>query len=389
MKTQKRFGPLHLLLAALAGAAVAVAAVALAGWLLLGQWGLSVLEGVALVNTQFVGEFDGDEAADGALSGMVAALGDRWSYYLTAENYESQVERRANSFVGIGVTVTPEEDGARILSVEEGGPAQTAGLVPGEVITAADGQSLAGDAAESAADLIRGEEGTQVTLTVLGTDGTRREVTLTRATIQQKSVTWEMLDGQIALITVKNFYSNCAQQGRQALEEAQQEGARAVIFDMRNDPGGYITELTDFLDTILPEGTIFRTSGKSGGETTVESDAQCVDLPMAVLVNEDSYSAAEFFAAQLQEDGWAVIVGSPTSGKGYSQLTFPLPHGGALALSTQTYHTGDGVSLIGTGLTLDVRVDLSEEDAALLSAGALPHEEDEQLQAAIAALELS
>src|SRR5699024_2491279 len=131
------------------------------------------------------------------------------------------------------------------------------------------------------------------------------------------------------------------------------------------------------------------TSGKSGGETTVESDAQCVDLPMAVLVNEDSYSAAEFFAAQLQEDGWAVIVGSPTSGKGYSQLTFPLPHGGALALSTQTYRTGDGVSLIGTGLTLDVRVDLSEEDAALLSAGALPHEEDEQLQAAIAALDLS
>ena len=156
MKTQKRFGPLHLLLAALAGAAVAVAAVALAGWLLLGQWGLSVLEGVALVNTQFVGEFDGDEAADGALTGMVAALGDRWSYYLTAENYESQVERRANSFVGIGVTVTPEEDGARILSVEEGGPAQAAGLVPGEVITAADGQSLAGGAAESAADLIRG-----------------------------------------------------------------------------------------------------------------------------------------------------------------------------------------------------------------------------------------
>ncbi len=389
MKTQKRFGPLHLLLAALAGAAVAVAAVALAGWLLLGQWGLSVLEGVALVNTQFVGEFDGDEAADGALTGMVAALGDRWSYYLTAENYESQVERRANSFVGIGVTVTPEEDGARILSVEEGGPAQAAGLVPGEVITAADGQSLAGGAAESAADLIRGEEGTQVTLTVLGTDGTRREVTLTRATIQQKSVTWEMLDGQIALITVKNFYSNCAQQGRQALEEAQQKGARAVIFDMRNDPGGYITELTDFLDAILPEGIIFRTSGRSGGETTVESDAQCVDLPMAVLVNEDSYSAAEFFAAQLQEDGWAVIVGSPTSGKGYSQLTFPLLHGGALALSTQTYRTGDGVSLIGTGLTLDVRVDLSEEDAALLSAGALPHEEDEQLQAAIAALELS
>ena len=228
-----------------------------------------------------------------------------------------------------------------------------------------------------------------MTLTVLGTDGTRREVTLTRATIQQKSVTWEMLDGQIALITVKNFYSNCAQQGRQALEEAQQEGARAVIFDMRNDPGGYITELTDFLDAILPEGTIFRTSGRSGGETTVESDAQCVDLPMAVLVNEDSYSAAEFFCRPAPGGRLGGDRGVPHQREGVLPAHLPPPPRRGSGPVHQTYRTGDGVSLIGTGLTLDVRVDLSEEDAALLSAGALPHEEDEQLQAAIAALDLS
>ena len=386
MRTRRSFRAGHLILAALLGALVTAGAVLLAAWLLLGRWGLSVMEGGALVNTQFVGDFDGDEAADAALDGMVNALGDRWSYYLTAEEYADQTERRSNRFVGIGVTVTPEEAGARILSVEEGGPAQAAGLLPGEVITGADGQPLTGEAAQSAADLIRGEEGTQVTLTVLGTDGTEREVTLTRAVIQQKSVTWEMLDGDVALITVKNFYSGCAQQGREALAAAQDAGARGVVFDLRNDPGGYISELTDLLDAVLPEGPIFRTGGKGGGESVVESDSECVDLPMTVIVNGDSYSAAEFFAAQLQEDGWAVVVGSPTSGKGYSQLTFPLLHGGAVGLSTKTYRTGDGVSLVGTGLSLDVRVDLSEEDAALLSAGSLSHGEDEQLQAALGAL---
>ncbi len=382
-----RFTSIHLAAAVLAAVAATVGVVALTACLLLGKWGLSVLESVVLINTQFVGEYDGDAAADSAIAAMVDALGDRWSYSLTAEQYEAQNQRRANSFVGIGVTVSYErEEGLTIVSVEEGGPAAGAGLQPGEVITAVDGQSIAGDARETAVDLIQGEEGTQVTVTVLAEDGTSREVTMTRARIAQKSVTWEMLEGDVALITVENFYTGCAQQGREALAEAAEAGARAVVFDMRNNPGGYITELTSLLDAVLPEGVIFRTSGKFGPEQKVESDSECVELPMAVLVNEDTYSAAEFFAAELQEQGWAVIVGTPTSGKGYSQITCPLPYGGALALSTHTYRTGEGTSLIGTGLTLDVEVELTEEQAALLAAGVLPRGEDAQLQAALAAL---
>lgn len=389
MKKQ-RFTSLHLLIAVLATCAVTVGVVALTACLLLGKWGLSVLESVVLVNTQFVGEYDGDAVADSAISGMVDALGDRWSYYLTEEEYQVQNQRRANSFVGIGVTVSYErEEGLTILSVEEGGPAAEAGLQPGEVITAVDGQSAAGDARETAVDLIQGEEGTSVTVTVLGLDGEARDVTMTRARIEQKSVTWELLDGGIALITVENFYTGCAQQGRQALEDAVAAGASAVIFDMRNNPGGYITELTNLLDAVLPEGVIFRSSGNFGGEEKVTSDSECVQLPMAVLVNEDTYSAAEFFAAELQGQDWAIIVGTPTSGKGYSQVTFPLPHGGALALSINTYRTGEGVSLIGTGLDLDIECALTEQQDALLAANALPREEDAQLQAAIAALQES
>ena len=145
-------------------------------------------------------------------------------------------------------------------------------------------------------------------------------------------------------------------------------------------------ELTALLDYLLPEGDIFRSETKAGTKRVVTSDADCVDLPMAVLVNGSTYSAAELFAAQLQEMDRGVIVGEPTFGKGFSQQTFPLLYGGAINLSTARYYTGGGVCLIGTGLTLDREVALTEEQSAALSSGALAPEDDPQLQAAIALL---
>ena len=130
-------------------------------------------------------------------------------------------------------------------------------------------------------------------------------------------------------------------------------GARALVFDVRNNPGGYVTELTEILDDLLPEGKIFINRSSDGKETVYTSDADCVDLPMAVLVNRNSYSAAEFLAAQLQESAGAVVAGEQTSGKGFSQVLFDLPGGSAIGLSTARYYTGGGVSLIGTGLTPD------------------------------------
>ena len=137
---------------------------------------------------------------------------------------------------------------------------------------------------------------------------------------------------------------------------------------MRDNGGGYLEQLTDMLDFLLPEGPIFISRDRAGHESVTESDAACVDLPMAVLVNENTYSAAEFFAAELQEREVAVIVGTPTSGKGYSQQTFPLPGGGAMSISTAAYFTGNGTSLIGTGLTLDREVELDGEGDAQLEA---------------------
>ena len=367
--TQKRFSLLHLLLAVVLTLGVTVGGSLLALRLTVGEGALSLLEGLMLVNTRFVGEYEPVEAVDAALEGMVKGLGDRWSYYLNAEAYEAQNLRRKNQYVGIGVTVSYErEEGLLILEVTPGSPAEEAGLLPGEVITRAEGVSLAGEGRYQGSEYIRGEAGTTAVLEVLGTGGTTRTVEVRREAVATDPVSYEMLEDSVGYVKLANFYENSAQRLKEAVEDLQAQGARALVFDMRNNGGGYLPQLTEMLDFLLPEGPIFISRSRSGREEVIQSDAACVDLPMAVLVNEDTYSAAEFFAAQLQEDGAAVIVGVPTSGKGYSQQTFPLPHGGALNISTAAYSTGDGTSLIGTGLRLDAQVEQTEEGDAQLEA---------------------
>lgn len=384
----KRFSGLQLLAAVLVTLLVTVLALFLAAWLTIGPEGLTLLEGMALVNTRFVGEYEKEEVLDSAMSGMISGLGDRWSYYLSPERYQAEQERRANSYVGIGVTVDySSEEGLTIQAVTEGGPAQEAGLTPGEIITAVDGQSIAGDKRYEATELIQGKENTAVILTLLGTDGESREAEVTRRSIETDPVAYEMLENGTGYIRVENFFRRSADQVKAAVEDLQSQGAKALVFDMRNNGGGYLDELIPMLDSLLPEGPIFRTRSRSGTEKIEESDAECVDLPMAVLVNGDTYSAAEIFAAELQEWGAAVVVGTPTSGKGYSQQLYPLFNGGALGISTAEYFTGEGKSLVGTGLTLDREYHLSQTDEARRQAGGLPLEEDGQLQAALELLE--
>lgn len=365
----KRFSALHLIIL-LPVTMLLTAGVLLAVFYgIFGKEGLSLLEGLYLVNSRFVGEYDETQVVDSALSGMVDGLGDRWSYYLTEEEYEAQNQRRTNQYVGIGVTVNYEsEDGLTIVEVTEGGPAEAAGLQSGEVVTAVDGFSLAGEARYEGAERIQGEEGTTVTLEVLGTDGEARTVEVTRASLDSDPVTAKMLEGNVGYVALANFYDHSADRLKEEVTRLQEEGAEALVFDMRNNGGGYLSELTEMLDFLLPEGPIFISRDRAGNEEVTQSDAACVDLPMAVLVNANTYSAAEFFAAELQEQGVAVIVGEPTSGKGYSQQTFALPHGGAMAISTGAYFTGSGTSLIGTGLTLDREVYLTDEGDAQLEA---------------------
>ena len=354
----------HIGVTALVTLAVALGGACLAARLFLGDGGLSLVKGYAIAKTRFVGEWDETAAVDGALKGMVDGLGDRWSHYLTAEEYKAQNQRRSNTYVGVGITVTyGDERGLLIKEVRPDGPADRADVRVGELVTAVDGVSVAGEARYQGADAIGGEAGTGVTLTLLAEDGRSRDADLIRESLPAQPVHRELLDGGVGYVRLDNFYTGSAEKLEAAVADLRDQGAEKLVFDMRDNGGGFVDELTDMLDYLLPEGPIFRTHSKDGREEVVVSDADCVDLPMAVLVNENTYSAAEFFAAELREHG-AVVVGTETSGKGYSQQALELPNGGALNLSTARYSTGNGVSLIGAGVTLDKTVTDPEEQLA-------------------------
>lgn len=385
---KKRFSALAVVLSVVLTLVISLGGVALAAWLTIGTQGLTLLEGLALINTRFVGEYEKDGVTDAAMSGMVAGLNDRWSYYLNPESYAANQERRQNQYVGIGVTVSYEDErGLLVTIVNEGGPAEKAGLQAGDIIISAEGTSLAGEARYEGVNLIQGEAGTPVSLGIMAADGTERTVEVAREKLETNPVEYEMLDGNVGYIQVKNFYRRSADGVKAAVDELVGQGAVSLVFDMRNNGGGYLDELTEMLDYLLPEGPIFRSRDRAGNEQVTNSDAHCIDLPMATLVNKSTYSAAEFFGAELQEWGVGVIVGEETTGKGYSQQTYPLPGGGGLGISTGAYFTGQGTSLIGTGVTLDQECVLTDEENALLKAGKLPRGDDAPLQAAIKLLE--
>lgn len=345
---------------------------------LLGPSGLAMVETYLLARFAFVDtQADLDGATDEALKVFVKGLGDRWSYYNTAEEYQNTLARRANNYVGVGVTVSSErEEGLWVQSVTQGGPAEQAGVLAGDVITAVDGESIAGEARYEGADRISGEAGTQVTLTLLGEDGSVREVTCIRATLRNSSASGKMLEGNVGYVRMSNFYSGSADSFRKEVDALMEQGAKSLIVDLRGDPGGYIAELEEVLDYLLPEGPVFTHKPRWWFQSVIQSDAACVDLPMAAIVNGGTYSAAELLAAQMRESVGAPIVGEVTSGKGYSQITFPLPNGGGVGLSTATYCTGSGHSLIGEGIIPDVEVALPE-------GAVIGGEGDVQLQAAI------
>ncbi|MEG2097530.1 MAG: S41 family peptidase [Pseudoflavonifractor sp.] len=384
---EKRFGLLGMILSVLITLLLTLGAVVLAAWVFIGPAGLTLLEGLTLVNTRFVGEYEQTQVVDAAMSGMVAGLGDRWSYYLTPEEYAATNERRKNTYVGVGITISYEDPrGLLITQVLPESSAGKAGLQAGDVITHVAGSQITPDNQNEMVDLIRGEAGTEVELTYLRAGGGSVTTSLLRQEMETKPVEYSLLADKTGYVQIKNFYNRSAQDMKAAVEDLQKQGATRLVFDLRNNGGGYLSELTDMLDFLLPEGPIFRSQSRNGAEVVTNSDAACVDLPMAVLVNQNTYSAAEFFAAELREQGAGLIVGEQTSGKGYSQQTFALPGGGGMGISTAAYYTGAGESLIGKGLTLDREISLSEADAARFQAGTLPPAEDGQLQAAVALL---
>ena len=319
---------------------------------------------------------------------MVAAIDDRWSGYITAADYQDYIDRVSNSYVGVGMTIRAlEAGGFEVISVEPTGPAAAAGVEAGDIVVAVFGERITELNATELSNRVKGEAGTTVDIT-FERDGVERTLTIERREIQTVVAEGEMLEDGIGLVTIHNFDSRCYDETSAAIESLLDQGAQKLIFDVRGNPGGYASELVKVLDDLLPEGPLFRSEYYTGRVTVDESDADCLEIPMAVLMNGDSYSAAEFFAAAMEEYDAAITVGQPTTGKGYFQTVIRLMDGSAVRLSVGRYTTPNGVCLADVGgLVPQIQVDVDEETYAAILAGTLEPENDPQLQAAIAALQ--
>ena len=334
----------------------------------------------------FIDDYDAEAAAaaaaDSAAEAMIAATGDVWSYYIPASQMQSYREFSNNAYVGIGVTIQEAENGMEIMTVTEGGPADRAGILVGDILTLVDGASTAEAGVDGTVELVAGEAGTPVVLTLLRGEETL-EFFVYREEIISDVAQAQLVDGEIGYITIYNFDAHCAEQTLACIADMMQQGAKALLFDVRFNPGGYKDELVLVLDELVPEGVIFHQVDYAGEELIDRSDDTYLQIPMAVLINGESYSAAEYFAAALQEYGVAEIVGTQTVGKGNFQYTFEFSDGSGAAISCGKYYTPQGRSLTDVGVTPDFRVELSDENFEKLYYSALPMEEDTQFQKAV------
>jgi len=341
-----------------------------------------------LIEAYYVEDVDIIAAEDQAAHAMIASLGDRWSYYIPASEYETHLEQMRNAYVGVGITIMQDQNGVgfEIISVEEGGHAYEVGLLPEDILIAVAGQSVEGMNINEVRNLVRGEEGSYVELTVLR-GGEELTFQVERRSLNMTVAKGNLLLDNVGLVVIYNFDDRCAEESIAAIESLREQGVEKLIFDVRYNGGGYAHEMVELLDYLLPEGDLFRTVDYAGRENVDTSDAACLAMPMAVLVNGESFSAAELFAEALREYDAAVVVGERTSGKGYYQNTFELDDGSAVGLSTGKYFTPHGVSLEGVGIIPDVEITVDEETALAIRYEALAPEDDPQLQAAIEALQ--
>ena len=306
-------------------------------------------------------DIDEDQLMDGVLKGYVAGLGDPYSRYLSAEEFDELVTKEAGLKSGIGIYARLNDDGnIEIRRVEENGPADEAGLEEGDIITAVNGELVTEIGYDMAVENIRGEEGSDVQITFIR-NGLERKINITRRYYDSSTVFYQMLDGQIGYIRITNFRENTAEQFQQALDEMLGSGARYLLFDVRSNTGGLLKSLEKMLDPLLPEGVIATATYQDGKtETVIYSDAAELDIPMAVLVDGATASAAELFAASLRDFGKAKLVGTTTYGKGVMQTTKRMEDGGGLTLTVATYQTTVSECYHGVGLKPDQEVEPGE-----------------------------
>jgi carboxyl-terminal processing protease len=304
----------------------------------------------------------------GAIQGMLAALGDPHTTYIDPQSHSLSIDIVTGTFEGIGARVDkdPITGNIVIATTFRGAPAERAGLRPGDVILAVDGQSTTGWTLTEAVRRIRGTKGTPVTLKVQHRDGTIEDITIIRETIVVPTVTWEPAQDdqgkpvpQVAIVRLDQFTQHTVPDLREALEQIKGQGYKAIILDLRHNPGGSLDATIRVADMFLDRGIILQQVERGGQRQVVEArrGGEGVDMPMVVLVGPGSASGAELLASALQDNGRAILIGERTFGKATVNQLHELSDGGALYVTVGRWLTPKGVPIEGVGVEPDIPVD--------------------------------
>jgi carboxyl-terminal processing protease len=318
-------------------------------------------------------KLDEEKIAQGAIRGMVEAVGDPYTEYYTPQVYQSTIAGLTGVYQGIGAYIGKKGNNIVIIAPMKGSPAEAAGIKSGDIILKIDGQSTELMNSDEASQKIRGAAGTSVVLSI-GRVGEQKpiEVKVARNEIKMASVTSE-IRGKVSYITIQQFIMPTTEDFKKALNEAKQQGVKGVILDLRDNPGGILTEAVDVSSQFLTRGIVVKVVDKNGAESIqkVKSGGIATDMQLVVLINGGSASASEIVAGALQDNERAKLAGSKSFGKASVQNIVKLDDGSAIKITTAHYYTPNGKMISGSGLTPDYPTDLQGEDLVKWAEGYL------------------
>ena len=335
----------------------------------------------SLIDKNYLYEYDTDAMIDGAISGMVKGLGNKFTYYQTEEEYQESLQSGKSDYVGIGVHLTYDEetDVIRVLGTMPDSPAEKAGIKGGDLIFQVDDLIITADTYYDGVNNIRGEEGTDVKIRVKRGDEIL-EFTITRQKIQENNVTSEIIDG-FGYIRIFAFDNDIYKQFRTAYDEIANQGISGLVIDLRNNPGGYVDDTLKILDMFVGQEDVLRLVDKNGKEKVFSTtDAENINIPLAVIVNQNSASASEIFASIVMDLNRGEVFGTQTYGKGVVQYVLRIKDHGSIDCVAAQYFTPSGVVIQDNGITPTHVVEVDEE---YKNNTFIPRDKDAQLQGAL------
>ncbi|MGN1013603.1 MAG: S41 family peptidase [Clostridia bacterium] len=335
-----------------------------------------------IIEKDFLYEYDKDKMVDGAIEGMVNSLENVYTYYETEEEFQESLNSGSNSnYVGIGVHLTydKDNDAIRVLGTVPNSPAEAVGIQSGDVILKVDDLIINLDTYTEGVNAIRGEQDTKVKLTIKRGEELL-EVEATRATITENNVTSEIIDG-IGYIRVYAFDNGIYDQFKEAYYALRDQNIKGLVIDLRNNPGGYVSDTINMLNLLLPKCDVLRLVDKNGSEKVYKTDdKEQIDIPLAVIVNQNSASASEIFSSAIKDSQKGVVVGTQTFGKGVVQYVEVIKGHGAIDIVAAQYFTPSGVVIQDNGIEPNYIVEVEEE---YKNSTYIPRDKDTQLQRAL------